>query len=113
MSVAARIASRQRDRRVIDVPEWGEDDTPLSVYVGAITAGDIDKLQRKHKNFLNDMTIAAMVDLIIMKAEDQAGERLFSLEDKPVLMRDDFALIARIAGDMFAGIADVEEHEKN
>jgi len=113
MSVAARIASRQRERRVISVPEWGEDDTPLSVYVAGITAGDIDKLQRKHKNFLNDMTIAAMVDLIIMKSEDKDGGRIFSLEDKPVLMRDDFALIARVAGQMFEGIDGVEEHEKN
>ena len=29
----------------------------------------------KHKNFLNDMTVDGMVDLIIMKAETKDGEK--------------------------------------
>jgi hypothetical protein len=113
MSIANQIASkRNKDRRVIEVPEWG-DDAPVLLYVGAITAGDMDRLQRKHKDFLNNMTIAGMIDLIIAKAETKDGDRVFTLEDKPVLMREPVNLIADIAGKMFGDIESVEEQEKN
>jgi len=113
MSIANQIASkRNKDRRVIEVPEWG-DDAPVLLYVGAITAGDMDRLQRKHKDFLNNMTIAGMIDRIIAKAETKDGERVFTLEDKPVLMREPVSLIADIAGKMFGDIESVEQQEKN
>jgi len=113
MSLGNQIAAnRNKERRVIEVPEWG-DDAPVLLYVGAITAGDMDKLQRKHKDFLNNMTIAGMIDLIIAKAEDADGNRVFTLEDKPVLMREPVNLIADIAGKMFGDVASVEEQEKN
>ena len=114
MSLGAQIAARRKEqRRVIEVQQWAEDDAPMLLYVGAITAGDIDKLQRKHKNFLNDMTIAGMVDLIIMKAEVEDGSRAFTLEDKAILMREPVALISDIAGQMFGDVVDIEEAEKN
>ena len=113
MSIANQIASkRNKDRRVIEVPEWG-DDAPVLLYVGAITAGDMDRLQRKHKDFLNNMTIAGMIDLIIAKAEDKDGNRAFTLEDKMTLMREPVNLIADIAGKMFGDVESVEEQEKN
>ena len=113
MSLGSKIAEkRNKQRRAIEVPEWG-DDAPLSMYVSAITAGDIDKLQRKHKDFLNNMTIAGMVDLIIAKAEDADGKRLFTLEDKFTLMAEPVNLIAELAGKMFADVESIEEQEKN
>ena len=113
MSLGNQIAAnRNKERRVIEVPEWGGD-APVLLYVGAITAGDMDKLQRKHKDFLNNMTIAGMIDLIIAKAEDADGNRVFTLEDKATLMREPVNLIADIAGKMFGDIASVEEQEKN
>jgi hypothetical protein len=114
MSLGAQIAARRNtQRRIIDVPEWGEDDVPLRLYCGPITAGDIDRLQRKHKNFLNDMTIAGMVDLIIHKAEMEDGAKAFTLEDKPHLMRETVAVISEVAGQMFGETVDVEQAEKN
>lgn len=113
MSLGEKIsAKREKSRRVVEVPEWG-DDVALQIYVGPLTCSDVEKLQRKHKDFLQSMSIAAMVDLIILKAEDKAGEKLFTLEDKPHLMRETVALITRVAAEMLAGIATVEEHEKN
>ena len=114
MGLGEQIAARrQRDRKVIRVDEWGEDGQPLVIYSGSITAGDIDKLQRKHKDFLNNMTISGMVDLIITKAEDADGKRLFTLEDKMFLMGDSVALIADIAGQMFSDVETVGDAEKN
>ena len=114
MGLGEQIAARRnRDRKVIKVDEWGEDGQPLVIYSGSITAGDIDKLQRKHKDFLNNMTISGMVDLIITKAEDADGKRLFTLEDKMFLMGDSVALIADIAGQMFSDVETVGDAEKN
>ena len=70
-------------------------------------------LQRKHKDFLSNMTITGMVDLIINKAEDADGKRLFTLEDKMYLMKESVALISDVAAQMFGDIQTVEDAEKN
>lgn len=114
MGLGEQIAARRsRERKMIDVVEWGEDGRPLIIYSSPITAGDIDKLQRKHKDFLNNMTINGMVDLIIAKAEDVEGKRMFTLEDKMHLMGDSVSLIADIAAKMFGDVDTIEGAEKN
>lgn len=114
MSLAKRIAARQdADRRTLEVAEWGEDDSsPLIVYYGPFLAIEMDRVQRKHPNFLNSMTMAGMVEIILMKAEDKDGSKLFTLEDKPTLMREPLTLITRVAGAMMSSES-VEEQEKN
>ena len=114
MGLGEQIAARRAlQRKQIEVVEWGEEDQPLIIYCGPITAGDIDKLQRKHKDFLSNMTITGMVDLIINKAEDVDGKRLFTLEDKMYLMKESVTLISDIAGKMFSDVDSVEDAEKN
>ena len=116
MSLGQQIAERRsnRQRRVIEIPEWGnDDDRPLMLYASSITAGDLKKIQRKHKNFLNEMSIDGMVDLIIMKAEDHEGTKLFTLEDKVYLMGEDIGVISKVAEQMFGDVASIEEAEKN
>lgn len=109
MSLAKKLAAkRQQARKQIEVAEWG-DDAPLVLYSGSLTCGDVDKLQRKHPNFMINPTVAAMVDLIIMKAEDKDGEKLFTLEDKPFLMRESVTLVSQIAGQMFATVESAED----
>ena len=93
---------------MIEVAEWG-DDAPLAIYTGALTCSDVDKLQRKHKDFMSSPTVAAMVDLLIMKAESKDGEKLFTLEDKPFLMREPVTLISTISGQMFSSVESVEQ----
>jgi hypothetical protein len=53
-----------------------------------------------------------MVEIIVMKAEDKDGNKLFTLEDKPTLMREPMSLITRVAAAMMA-TESVEEQEKN
>jgi hypothetical protein len=114
MSLGEQIAARRvKEKRTIEIPEWGEDNVPLILYTTAITAGDINKLQRKHKNFLNDMTVDGMIDLIIMKAETKDGNKAFTLEDKPFLMREEVNIIATLSAKMFGDVVSVEEQEKN
>jgi len=114
MSLGKKIAERrQKQARIIEVPEWGDDGAPLLLYVYPITAGDLNKIQKKHKNFLNDMTIDGMVDLIILKAGDADNNRLFNLADKTYLMDEPLPLISSIAAEMFGDVEGVEDAEKN
>lgn len=114
MSIAKRIAAKRAEqpREVIEVPEWGEGDDTLRLYLTPITARDIEKIQRKHPNFLNSATMGAMVDLLIMKCEDDKGDLAFTLEDKPILMGEPIEVIARVFGKAFSSV-EVEEHAKN
>lgn len=102
---------RSGSRKQIEVSEWAEV-VPV-IYVRPLTAGDVDKIQRKHKDFINNPTVAAMVDLIILKAEDKEGEKLFSLEDKHFLMGEPLNVISAVAQEMFNDIVSAEDAEKN
>lgn len=113
MGLGAKIAARRQHKRIcVIVPEWG-DDAPLELFAGALTCYDLDRIQKKHKDFLSSQSIEGMVDLIILKAEDKDGERLFSLEDKPHLMREPLAVVARVSAEMMGSIASIEDQEKN
>jgi hypothetical protein len=59
------------------------------------------------------MTVDGMVDLIIMKAETKDGNKAFTLEDKPFLMREEVNIIATLSAKMFGDVVSVEEQEKN
>jgi hypothetical protein len=112
MSIAKRIAERTSNKRHIDVAEWGDDGKPEKVYYGPLLAGELNRIQRKHPNFLSSTSFDAMVDLIILKAENGQGEKLFTLEDKPILMREEVSVISMVAAAFMSGES-VEEQEKN
>ena len=74
----------------------------------------VSKLQKKHPKFMENTTISAMIDLIVMKASDEGGERLFTAaEDRMDLMGEETSVISGIAEQMFAEIESVEDQEKN
>jgi hypothetical protein len=53
-----------------------------------------------------------MVDVIIMKAQNRDGDAIFTLEDKPTLMREPMDRIGRIANEMM--LTEISEDiEKN
>lgn len=114
MSIAKRIAAKRAEkaREVVEVPEWGEEGDPLRLFFTSVTARDIEKVQRKHKDFLSNPTMAAMVDTLIIKCEDENGDPAFTLEDKPVLMGEPVGIIAKVFGAVFQADS-IEEHEKN
>jgi hypothetical protein len=58
--------------------------------------------------------MAAMIDLIVMKASDQDGNRLFTAaEDRIDLLGEETGVISSIAEQMFAEIQTIEDQEKN
>tara|TARA_R110002167_G_scaffold174229_2_gene372999 strand:+ start:170 stop:514 length:345 start_codon:yes stop_codon:yes gene_type:complete len=112
------LVKELRGRRTIEarevlVPEWGDKSGPFKLYCRPITCYDLSVLQKKHPNFINNTTIDAMVDLILMKAADENGEKLFASADRLDLMGEETSVISEIANQMFSEIDSVEAHEKN
>jgi len=63
---------------------------------------------------LQNPSIASMVDLIVMKAESQDGEKLFSsAEDRMDLMGEETTVVSEIANQMFGTIESAEDLAKN
>jgi len=113
MSLGKELAARRKaNRRKIEVPAWSTDEETFVMYASDLTCHDVQKIQRKHKDFINNPTVEAMVDLIIQKAEDANGDKLFTLEDKAFLMDEELTVISEIAG-VFGETVSVEEAEKN
>jgi hypothetical protein len=112
MSISKRIAGRTSTKRHIEVIEWGDEGKPEKVYYGPLLAGELNRIQRKHPNFLGSASFDAMVDLIILKAENGQGEKLFTLEDKAILMREEVGVISTVAAAFMSGDS-VEDAEKN
>ena len=112
MSIAKRIAERTSAKRHIDVVEWGEEGKPEKVYYGPLLAGELNRIQRKHPTFLQSASFEGMVDLIILKAENGQGEKMFTLEDKPILMREEVSVISTVAAEFMSGTS-AEQAEKN
>ena len=115
MGLAKELRNRRKlQAREVLVPEWGDESGAFKLYCRSITCYDLDQLQKKHPNFLNNTTIGAMVDLICMKAEDEGGTKLFSsAEDRIDLMGEETSVISEIANQMFAEIETSEALEGN
>lgn len=114
------LARELRSRRTIPLREvvvnaWSDEKgVPFKLYCGSISCYDLNELQKKHPKFLENTTVAAMVDLILMKAMDESGEKLFtSAEDRIDLMGEETTVISEIANQMFAEIESPEIAEKN
>jgi hypothetical protein len=116
MGLAKELRNRRKvTARKIEVQAWADSEgQPFAMYCFPITCYDINELQKKHPKFMENTTIAAMIDLIVMKASDESGSRLFTAaEDRIDLMGEETGVISSIAEQMFAQIESVEEQEKN
>ena len=115
MGLAKELRTRRKvQTREVVVPEWGDESGAFKLYCRSITCYDLDQLQKKHPDFMTNTTVGAMVDLIVMKAEDASGERLFTAaDDKIELMGEQTDVISEIANQMFSDIESEEDLAKN
>lgn len=80
-----------QEKLIISVPEW-----ETEIHVLPMTMAEINMIQSISKK--NSSNIEQAANLIIIKARDAGGNRLFKLEDKAALMEKvDYKVIARIA----------------
>ena len=97
--VLARIASHFESLgvREITVPEWD-----VSFYVTPVTVAERQRIYAGGKGGDNDFEI--LVRILIEKARDKDGKRLFTLADKAALMQKaDSAVLVRVAGEILSG----------
>ena len=107
-------ARRKQSRREISVDEWSDEDGPFLLWCRPITCYDLNELQKRHPQVMQNPSVAAMVDLIVMKAESKDGEKLFtSAEDKIDLMGEETTIVSGIANEMFGMIEAFEDVEKD
>ena len=115
MGLAKELRKRREVKtREVIVPEWGDESGDYKLYCRPITCYDLNQLQKRHPDFLTNTSIAAMVDLIVMKALDESGDKLFNgSEDRADLMGEETNVISEIANQMFAEVTSIEESEGN
>lgn len=91
--------------RKIEVPEW-----KLTVYAAPVTLAEKNRLYKKSRE--SDMEL--LVDLLIMKASDANGQKLFTLDHKPTLLnKADSNVVARVANAILADEAPKADELKN
>ena len=105
----AKTHFAEQDVKVIKVPEWGTDDDPLTIYSKPLTLAETSKLYKMSKE--DDLTMMAYV--LIFKALDSDGEKLFTLEDKVSLLNKvDQEVLVRVATQIM-GQEPIEDVKKN
>ena len=94
----------------IVVPEWADDDgNPFVFYARPFTLQDQGKLQFAVKN---QSEADALAEVLVLKALDSEGNKIFQIGDKKDLRNQvDASVLARIANQIMGSA--VEELEKN
>lgn len=109
MSVIDKIKARVFSAATsVYVEEWDE-----TIWVRPLSCGEMTELQRRHKGFPMELTGDAMVDLVIRKVMDKSGEKMFTLEDKPFLLKETTAVISNVVAKILSSQISVEDAEKN
>lgn len=112
---AARLHFRADERRVIEVPEWGDNGAVLILYAPPVTLADKRKFYNRYKD---GGLQEAYVHILIDKTQKQDGAPAFTLEDKRALLNQvSPEVVERIAEAVLAGSSvgpkGVEAAEKN
>jgi len=89
----------------IEVPEW-----KITVYAAPMTLAEKNKLYKKSRE--NDMEL--LVDILIMKAQDENGKKLFEVDHRLTLLnKADSNVVARVANAILNDDAPKADELKN
>ena len=89
----------------IEVPEW-----KMTIFSAPVTLGEKNRLYKKSRD--SDMEL--LVDVLIMKASDESGNKMFTIEHKPTLMnKADSNVVSRIANAILTDDSPKIEELKN
>lgn len=89
----------------IEVPEW-----KLTIYSAPVTLAEKNRLYRKSK----EHDIELLVDVLILKAQDENGKKLFEVEHRPTLLnKADSNVVARVANAILSDESPKSEELKN
>jgi|TARA_R100000081_G_C4734569_1_gene125343 hypothetical protein len=92
----------------IEVPEWGDENGPLYIYSKPLSLGEASKLYKLSQE--DDLTMMAYV--LIYKALDSEGNKLFNIGNKNDLLNNvDREVLMRVA-QLIMGQEPIEETKK-
>ena len=99
-----------KEIKVIEVPEWADDNgQPLKIFAKPLTLAETSKLYKMSK----EDDLAMMAYVLIYKALDDNGDKMFELSDKMSLLHNvDREVLVRIATDIMDSPS-VEDQRKN
>lgn len=93
----AKSHFKNQNVNVIEVPEWGENGSPFLIYSTPFTLAEKDKIFKGSQ----ESSLKVLVDCLILKAKDEKGDPIFTLEHKRDLLNSvDPNVIVRIANQM-------------
>jgi hypothetical protein len=106
---SAKEHFKSKDIKRIEIPEWEtKDGKPFVIYAKPLTLAEKRRLSRDRKS--DDVTLFA--DVLLLKAEDDKGNKIFKLDDKHSLMHStDPDIVARVANQIL-DVIPVEDWEK-
>ena len=100
--IKAHFSSQERAHFYVE--EWETD-----IYMSPVSLDEQDKLNRRAKDSPYQLAVYAL----ILKAEDEQGEKLFGLDDKMTLLHNvSFGTVEKIISIMFKS-SNVDDAEKN
>jgi hypothetical protein len=89
----------------IEVPEW-----KLVIFATPMTLAEKNRIYKKSRD--SDMEL--LVDILIMKATDEQGTKLFTVENKITLLnKADSNVLARVSNEIMSDRAPVIDDLKN
>lgn len=107
----AKAHYNEIDRGRLEVPEWGENGKPLIVTWTPVTAKQHAKI---YSRGLDKVGADELVTVLIVKAEDENGEKLFQESARPTLTNEvDLKIVSRIANAILGPAKSVEDAAKN
>jgi hypothetical protein len=91
------------ETKVIEVPEWGDDNAnPLKIYCRPITLIEMKKFMALAK----DDEVEMLVYVLIYKALDESGDKIYTLEHKHALLNSvDSGVLVRVATEVMGNIS--------
>jgi hypothetical protein len=89
---------KQKPVKRIEVPEWGDEQGPLVIFANPITLREQSRLSK-----VDGGDAEMLIEVLVMKALDGHGEKLFALDDKPKLRSSaDPLVVAKIVSQIMA-----------
>lgn len=111
MGLIDHIQDLYEGRRTrIEVPEWGKGGIPLTMFAKPYTIADEHRISR----WMDKNDSEGFAAVVIMKAEDEDGARLFQGPERVHLVkRGDAEVVKRIAIAIMNSAPSIEEAEGN
>lgn len=76
-------------------------DKTVKLYAKPLTGLDIEKIQKRHPRFPEQITMSAVVDILIHKVTDAQGNKAFDPSDKQYLLAQPLSWLSKLRADLF------------